>query len=154
MSNRLKWSVVLLGLGLCLMSGGTPAHAAPGEATFEATLIWGTNDETTDDPSLKPVNERIARKLKGLPFKWKRYYEVNRKRFQAASEKPVAVTMSKDCEIRVRALSRKQQVELSLYGQGNRVGTITQALPKGEMLVTGGNADNFTSWFVVLTRAE
>jgi hypothetical protein len=34
------------------------------------------------------------------------------------------------------------------------VGKITQALPKKELLVTGGNVPNFTAWFVVLKQAE
>ena len=61
--------------------------------------------------------------------------------------------MSKDCEIKVRNMG-KSVVEVSLIGKGEPVGKVTQALPKGELLVTGGNAENFTAWFVVLKQVD
>jgi hypothetical protein len=34
------------------------------------------------------------------------------------------------------------------------VNTVTQALPKGELLIVGGDAENDTAWFVVIRQAE
>ena len=59
--------------------------------------------------------------------------------------------MSDQCEIVVKPIEH-QKVELSLRGQGKRVGKVTQKLPPNDMLVVGGNAENFTAWFVVLRR--
>ena len=61
--------------------------------------------------------------------------------------------MSKDCDVSVRNLGNSS-VEVTLFGKGQPVGKFTQALPKGELLVTGGNAANFTAWFVVLRQAD
>ena len=63
------------------------------------------------------------------------------------------VPVSKSCSIRVKNLGR-QKVEVTLIGKGKEAGKITQALPKGELLVVGGNAENATAWFVVLKQAE
>ena len=136
---------------LCLMAGLSRSSAA--DLKLEAQLIWGTNDAKSPDPNHKPVDPNVARKLKTLPFKWANYYEVTRKQFAVPESGVRSETMSKECEIRVKNLG-KAVVELSLVGRGEHVGKITQALPKRELLVTGGNAPNFTAWFVVLKQAD
>jgi hypothetical protein len=45
-------------------------------------------------------------------------------------------------------------VEVLLLGKGKGVVKRQQSLPKGEMLVLGGNAPNATAWLVVLKRIE
>ena len=123
------------------------------ELKLEAQLIWGTNDAKSPDPNHKPVDPDVAKKLKSLPFKWANYYEVTRKQFAVPESGVRSETMSKECEIQVKNLG-KAVVELSLVGRGEHVGKITQALPKRELLVTGGNAPNFTAWFVVLKQVD
>ena len=120
---------------------------------LEAQLIWGTNDANSPDPNHRPVDRDVAKKLKTFPFRWANYFEVTRRRFTVPESVVWRETMSKECEIRVKNLGNSL-VELSLVGRGERVGKITQALPKRELLVTGGNAPNFTAWFVVLKQVE
>ncbi len=120
---------------------------------LEAQLIWGTNDANSPNPQHKPVEPEVARKLKGLPFKWSHYYVVNRVQFTVSENSERKERMSKECEIQVKNLGNSQ-VELTLYGKSEPVGKITQALPKGELLVTGGNAANSTAWFVALRQAD
>ena len=43
---------------------------------------------------------------------------------------------------------------LSYFGKGERIETRTQALPKGEALIYGGDAPGATSWFVVVRRRD
>ena len=133
------------------MAGLSRSSAA--DLKLEAQLIWGTNDPKSPDPNHKPVDPDVAKRLKTLPFKWANYYEVTRKQFAVPEAGVRSETMSKECEIRVKNLGRSV-VELSLVGHGEHVGKITQSLPKGELLVTGGNAPNFTAWFVVLRQAD
>ena len=53
---------------------------------IRAVLIWGTNDpKPAATPKLKDLDEKTRKKLRAV-FKWKDYYEVNRKEF-AASKK-------------------------------------------------------------------
>ena len=61
--------------------------------------------------------------------------------------------MSKHCEIVVKNLGG-DKVEVQLFGKGNLVEKRTQSLPKGNCLIIGGNAENTTSWFVVLSQID
>jgi hypothetical protein len=150
-SSHVTWLGGLAAVFILLGLTGADAHA--GDMKLEAQLIWGTNDEKQSDPDLKAVDQKLEKKLKKSPFKWKNYFEVNRKKFSVAKDASEKVELSKDCEIKVRNLGNNT-VELTLYGKGKSVGTIKQELPKGELLMMGGNAENLTAWFVVLRQVD
>jgi hypothetical protein len=141
----------LIGVACTVLVCG--AVAGQEDQAFRATLVWGTNTPKPSDAQLQPVAPDVARKLGTLPFKWEHYYTVESKRFQVASGGRKTVKMSDQCEIVVKPVD-KQTVELSLRGEGKRVGKVTQKLPPDDMLVVGGNAENFTAWFVVLRRDD
>lgn len=147
-------TILLIEITCATVLLAVPGISAPAtDMKIEALLIWGTNDSKSPDPTHKPVEADVERKLKHLPFKWQNYFEVTRKQFVVPEGHGHKAAMSKDCEIKVRNLG-DSTVELSLIGKGEPVSKITQALPKGEMLVTGGNAANFTAWFVVLRQIQ
>ena len=120
--------------------------------TIEAQLIWGAN-QARPETKLKVVGPKLSDKLKHSPFKWDHYYECNRQTFKVSLNEEKSVTMSKRCEIKVTNLG-DSQIKFELYGNGQLVNTVTQALPKGELLITGGNAENSTAWFVILRQPE
>lgn len=130
-----------------------PACAGDKVLELEALLIWGTNDPRPQDKKIKPVEEAVGKKLEKMPFKWKYYYEVTRRPCLVEPGKKQKVRMSRKCEISVRKVD-EDKIEFTLIGQGKKVGRVTQELPQGEILVVGGNAENFTSWFVVLRHAK
>lgn len=120
---------------------------------IEAQLIWGTNEAKTDS-KLKPVGPKLSDKLKhSLPFKWDHYYECNRMTFPVKLNQEISKTMSKRCEIGITYIG-ESQIRFKLFGHGQLVSDLTQALPKGELLITGGEAENSTAWFVVLRQAD
>ncbi len=130
------------------------ADARADEAHFESQLIWATNDKQSPDPKLKPVDADVRKKLDEIPLKWENYFEVNRKRFIVVTGDTNSVTLSKKCTIEVRLVG-KDKVEVSMHGQKDHVCyTRTQPLPKGEILVLGGNAPNKTAWFVTVKRID
>ena len=61
--------------------------------------------------------------------------------------------MSEKCKLIMRRFI-DHKLEVTLIGKGREVVTRKQSLPKGEMLVLGGNAPNSTAWLVVLKRLE
>jgi hypothetical protein len=128
------------------------AHAASDEVTFEAQLVWGTNDEKPDS-KLKPIGPILSGKLKNSPFRWAHYFEVHRETFKCKVNEQKTVMMSKNCMIKVTNLG-DGQVEFQLWGKGQLVNTVRQKLPKTDLLITGGDAENSTAWFVVLRQVE
>lgn len=143
--------VCFLILALCVPVG--VARAASDTITIDARLIWGTNEAKTDS-KLKAVGPRLSDKLKTLPLKWDHYYECKaQKPFKLNLNQTNRVTMSKRCDIAVTYLGNSQ-IKLDLYGNGQLVNTVTQALPKGEFLLVGGEAENSTGWFVAIRQAD
>jgi hypothetical protein len=129
-----------------------PARAAEGK--FEAQLIWGTNDAKSPNAKHKPVEAEVRKVLESLPLKWTHYFEVNRKSFSLADEATSKEVLSDKCTVEVKKL-KGNEIEVSLYGRGERVERPrVYSLPKGKILVLGGNAPGSTSWLVVLKRLE
>jgi len=146
-STRWFWLLVML---LCL---GATAATARAEMKLEAQLIWGTSDDVTADPLHKPVDADVAAKLKSLHLQWKNFFVVESKQFTVAKDDTQSAKLSKDCEVKVKNLGHGD-VEMTILGRGKEIGKIKQSLPKGELLVTGGNAENSTAWFVALKQLE
>lgn len=119
---------------------------------IEVQLVWGTN-ATNVPPKLRLVGPKMSARLMNSPFKWSRYYEVNRQTNKVKFNQTTGFTMSKNCQINVTNLG-DSQIKLDVIGKGKLVNTVTQSLPKGELLVVGGNAENSTAWFVILRQAE
>ena len=138
---------------LALLTGGELRTQAAG-MKFQAFLVWGTDDsKPPEGKAYKPVTAEIKQKLKDLPLKWTNWFEVNRKECVVPHIGTKEVPMSTKCQVNVKRVGAAE-VEVSLIGKGKEVVRQKQALPKGEMLVLGGNAPNSTAWLVVLKRLE
>ncbi len=130
----------------------TGAQAA--EVKLQAFLLWGTDDsKPPEGKAYRPVNPEIRRKLKELPLKWTNWFEVKRVECEVAEGASKEVTVSDKCQLNVSKLAGSE-LEVTLIGKGKEVVKRKQSLPKGEMLVLGGNAPNATAWLVVLKRIE
>ena len=140
-----RWVTALL----LLLLAAPSLRAA--EMKLEAQLIWGTNDEKAPNSKHKEVDPVVEKKLRHLPFRWKNYFEITRKTMHVDMDASEKITLSKECDLEVKNLG-DNQLEVSLYGRGKLVSRIKQKLPEGELLVTGGNAENLTAWFVVLRQ--
>jgi hypothetical protein len=143
----------LLSAAALLLPVGS-ARAGSDEMKIEAQLIWGTNDTKPDASSkLRPVGAVLSGKLKNSPFKWEHYFEVHREDIKATLNDEKTIIMSRNCVIKVTNVG-DDQVKFQLFGKGKLANTVTQELPKGELLITGGDAENSTAWFVVLRQIE
>ena len=151
MRSKLSAAAFLIALPLLFATAG--ATALGSDLRFEVQLLWGTNEAASPDPKHKAVDPDIGRKLKALPLKWSNYFEVNRKTFEVAPSSTNSVSVSQHCGIEVKSLGRSK-IEVSQIGKGKLVWKGTQSLPKGDVLVLGGNAPSSSSWLVVLKRIE
>ena len=145
----LCWLACALVLLACGQLGGQAA-----EMKLQAFLLWGTDDaKPPEGKAYKPAEPDIQQKLRELPLKWTNWFEVNRKEFVVPQATTREVPMSAKCQLHVRGVGGSE-LEVSLIGKGKEVVRRKQALPKGEMLVLGGNAPNSTAWLVALKRLE
>src|SRR5437867_2139035 len=111
---------------LLVMLAPVPLQAA--ELKLEVKLIWGTNDEKSPDPNHKMVDDATAGKLRKV-FKWKNYFQVNRKTATIPSRSTRQIELSKKCTIEITEL-QGPSVEVTLIGEGNRVNKTTHHLAK------------------------
>jgi len=133
-------------------SGASYYGGQAGAASFEAQLIWGTNEKQSD-PKLKPADPKLVEKLQKTPFKWNYYFEMHKELIKLRLNEEKTVTMSRNCVISLTHL-KDENVKFQLFGKGQLANTVTQPLPKGRLLVEGGDAENSTAWFVVLKQAD
>ena len=145
-------SLAWLVIGACVI-GRVDVCAQSADLKLEVQLVWGTDDSKSPDPRHKPVTADIRKRLKELPLKWSHYFEVNRKKVSLAADETKRVELSDKCDLEVKNLGHSK-VEIQLFGKGEKVVKRTQALPRGEILVLGGNAPNATAWLVILKRVE
>jgi hypothetical protein len=121
-----------------LLLAGVNANAADKTLKLEAQLVLGSNEVQTNG---KPVSPQIEKKLKHLPLKWQHYSVVNAQQFTLAKDESKDVSLSGECQVSVTNLGG-ERVKLTLMGNGQNVGNITQSLKKGQALVAGGNEGN------------
>jgi len=124
------------------------------ELKLQTQLVWGTDDaKPPEGKNYKPVEPDIQKKLSELPLKWKNYFEVKRTDFALGPALTRTIPLSDKCAVTV-VNQGNSTVEVSLIGKGKEVVKRTQSLPKGEILVLGGNAPNATAWLVILKRKD
>ena len=121
-----------------LLLAGVTARAADKALKLEAQLVLGSNDPQANGT---PVSPQIEKKLKRLPLKWGHYFVINSQQFPLAKDESKEVNLSSECQISVTNLGG-ERVKLTLMGNGQNVGKITQSLKKGQALVAGGSAGN------------
>jgi len=123
------------------------------ERKIEARLIWGTNDGTSPEPSHKPLEGDLAKKLNEMPLKWKNYFEVDRKIFTINDKAYTNIVMSKKCTIEVKDKGNNN-VTVKLYGEGKPVNRVDKPLPKGEVLAIGGEDKGNNAWFIMVRPVD
>lgn len=138
--------------GLVLFCAQLQLQAA--DLKLQTQLVWGTDDSRPPEgKDYKPVEPAIQKKLRELPLKWKNYFEVRRTDFTLPPATTRKVPVSEKCELNVVNHSNST-VEVSWIGKGKEVVKRTQSLPRGEILILGGNAPNATAYLVILKRIE
>ncbi len=148
-ATGLVWFTIALVLVAC---GGMRAQAA--DMKLQTFLLWGTDDsKPPEGKPYKPVNAEIRQKLNELPLKWTNWFEVRRVECAIPQGVSTKVPISEKCQLNVTKFAGPE-VEVCLIGKGKEVVKRRQPLPKGEMLILGGNAPNSTAWLVALKRLE
>lgn len=144
--------LLLQALTAFFLLGAASASALAGNLKFQVQLVWATDDaKPPAGKDYKPVEPGVRKQIKAL--KWKNYFEVRRIDFEVAPGTMKRVAISEKCELDVKDLGNSN-VEVVLFGKGKEVARVKQALPKGQILVPGGDAPNETAWLAILKRLE
>ena len=142
----------LLVFGILLI-GTWCSTAADPKLKLEAQLIMGTSENKPPSPNYKSVGPDVKAKLKGLPLQWPNYFEVNRKQFDVPQAGTRTVTLSEKRQIEVKNLG-SSSIEVVHFCKHEQLVKLTQSLPRGEILVLGGNAPKSNAWLVILKRID
>jgi hypothetical protein len=145
-----SWSCQLGFLFLLSALGAAPSRAE--DVYLVSKLIWGTNDEKVSDPALRAMDEATARKFRNV-FKWKHYYEVNRKEVMIPSRSTRQIEMSKQCTVEITELEGPK-VRVKLIGEGKPLHRIDKQLSKGEYFTIAGGGKDETAWFVAIYQVD
>jgi len=140
---------------LFLMMGIQSVTHAADQVDLTASLIWGTDKESTPGPNLGPVSQKLQAKFSNI-FKWKRYFLISHKSlgFPQSSGKPIQ--LSPTCEIKVRILDDGDMLEVRLQEKDQPLRTLKHPLQpiqaEGELFVIAGDDRDSSgdAWFVVL----
>jgi hypothetical protein len=138
--------VAFLGLNL-------PRSASAGslEMSLEAVLVWGTNLEKPANKQLKELETELARKMSKTPYKYKNYFEVDRKTVVVSANTTKRIVMSERCELEMR-LPAADRIEVKLIGQGKPVSRHIEPLPVGQILILSGDDKDDNAWLIVLRQ--
>jgi hypothetical protein len=137
-------------VGLCMYL--QPASIlASSDINVEAVLVWGTNAEKPTAKKLRELEPELSKKLGKSPYKWKNYFEVERKSVVSSVNITKRLVMSERCELEVKNLG-DERVEVKLIGQGKPVSRHVESLPAGYTVVLSGDDKNDTCWMIVLRQ--
>jgi hypothetical protein len=137
---------------VCMLAFFTFAASAA-DMKVDAQLIWASSEAKSPNPKHKPVDADVHQKLASLPLKWTHFFEENRKPLTIAEGATQRADLSDKSAVEVKHLAG-EKVQVTLFGNGKEVWKGVQPLPKGEILILGGNAPADSAWLVTLKRVE
>ncbi|MGV3772240.1 MAG: hypothetical protein ACO1QB_05015 [Verrucomicrobiales bacterium] len=132
-------------------TNNNPAPAATNNTPtlkLKSVLIWGTDGDKPDDPSLKDLDEEVKKKLRKI-FKWKEYHLVRVQNLHLAPGEKKKIELSSKCTVEGEN-KIGEGLEVKLHGEGKLVKKVKQAMPLTEWLVLGGDDKDSNAWFVLI----
>jgi len=146
-------STILCSLIVLVLTALAALSAPAAGLKIEVQLIWGTTNQVSPNAEHKAIGLELKKKLQDLPLKWTNYFEVKRMDVNVPPAGVARVPLSEKCRLEITDKGHSN-IQVLLFGKGEQVVNRTQALPKGETLILGGNANGETKWFAVLSRLD
>jgi hypothetical protein len=133
----------------CLILLALPLLAVGAEKTartFDLQLIRGTDGDQPPAAEAKLAGPELSRRLQ--MFKWKNYWEINRRTVLLGTGGKTRQRMTADREIEI-ILDTPKEMTVSIYTNGKLTRRRTQSLDI-PYYIAGGDRDATQSWFIVL----
>lgn len=137
-------------LFVCVL--GTILSAAAAETkTLYVQVILGSDKAKPNQSNYRAVGPKLSSKLSPV-FRWKYYWETDRKKVQFDPSKVAKVPLSNHRTLEVERL-KGGEMEVRLF---RRTGLVTKARQpaKGGMAILGGEESSKDSFFVVVRSDE
>ena len=135
---------------LLLLLAAIRLHAAE-QPTFYVQVIWGTDQDKPADSKYREVGPKLRAKL-GPVFRWKHYWETERKMIHVDLAKVTKLQLSNHRTLEIEKL-KSGEMEVRLF---RRTGLITKSRQplNGRMHILGGEDSSKDSFFVVVRPDE
>src|ERR1019366_5980130 len=134
--SSMRHSVVMLAMLACVWAA--EATAGQGATTFYVQLVRGTEANRPPVPGCKLVGPKLAGTFCPV-FKWKNYWEMNRRQVAVAPGRAMRVTLGNGREAEIDLRNPKQH-RVAAFQNGQLVERTIS--PTGEaMTIIGGNND-------------
>jgi hypothetical protein len=137
----LSWLILLV--VPCLALG-----ADKSAVTLYLQLIRGTDGDQPPVADARLAGPELARRLQ--MFKWKNYWEINRRTVMLGAGEKTRQRMSTEREVEI-ALTASREMTVCIYTNGKLTRRRTQSLDT-PYYIAGGDKDTTQSWFIVLRR--
>ena len=141
-----RLAVIVFSVACALALG---ASAEPSK-TLYVQFIRGTDRECATS-TCREVGPKLSARLSPV-FRWKHYWEVDRKRLLIPAKKPTRIELPGDRKLQIQ-LTGPKEVEVRLYRRTGLVTKTRHAL-NGQMFILGGEEDSRESFFVVVRADE
>jgi hypothetical protein len=127
-------------------------HASAAETkTLYVQVILGTDQDKPAGSNYREVGPKLKARLSPI-FRWKHYWETERKKVSADLAKVTKVSLGHQRAIEIERL-RSGEIEVRLF---RRTGLVTKnrQLANGHMIILGGEDSSRDSFFVVVRSDE
>ncbi len=141
------WAFLLLAITPPLLAAG------PEPLLIQSTLVWGTNDRQSSDPTHRPVSPEMLPLLRSSPLRWTNYFEIKHAVTSLTNGETRVVVMSEHCKVEFKNLGG-DLVEAKLLGDNKPIGTRKEKLKTDWTVVLAGPAEHDTAWLVVYKKAS
>jgi hypothetical protein len=136
---------------LCVLAFSGIAAGGP-DSEIEVRLIWAVKEPPAAGLKLNPVSDKeVLKHLQELPLRWSYFYEMTRTNITGVVGQNHEAALSAECIVGAKRVDANH-FEISMTGKGTPVLKMIQYLPKGDILVIGGDVPNTNAWLITLKR--
>jgi len=135
---------------LPLLLAVIPVEAAD-QTTFYVQVIWGTDHDRPAGSHYREIGPKLRAKL-GPVFRWKHYWETERKKVQIDASRVTKVQLANHRTLEMERM-KSGEMEVRLFRRSGLVTKSRQPV-NGRMHILGGEDSSKDSFFVVVRPDE
>jgi hypothetical protein len=132
------------------IAGAAPAATSPVPDKTYVQVIWGTDQSRPAGTNYREIGPKLSAKLS--PFRWKHYWETERKTVKLEASKVTKVLLANHRALELERL-KNGDIEVRLFRKSGLVSK-TRYTSSSCMAILGGEKESKDSFFVVVRSDE